>query len=150
MASHAKLRAALLRHLFVRSKGNIGQPVPVTDLLADLGLSSAAEGMIVAKQLKAKKLVDIIAHGRDEGQSLLGITIEGIEESERLEMPAIQRWPGEHTVAWPVIVTIFGTLFSIIVGQIITLATRPGPAPAPINQIFIDGKMIKPTEEKAK
>jgi hypothetical protein len=149
MASQAKLRAAILRELFVRSKGSIGKPIPISELLPALGASSE-EAMIVARQLKSKKLIDILAQALQEPRSVLSITMEGIEESERLEMPAHIRWPGEHTTAWPLIVGLFSSLFSIFFSQMLTLVFQR-PSPPPIIQPIIqlpDGTKIKLPEVK--
>ncbi len=134
------LRKALLRELFLRSRGSLKVCLSVSELPDTMNLANAmaargnrfdaADSLAkrAAEQLEAKGWVAI-----DPNEPTIGlrITMPGIEEAEKAMEPVHQRWPREHPI-------FFGVLMSIVTGMAIFFLQslfKSKPEPPVVNVI---------------
>jgi hypothetical protein len=92
MRDHPRLRQAMLAEVARRTGCNIRVAAQMTDLVSALKLPMH-DAVTIARQLSAKGW--IAYEGNDDGGYTV-ITIQGVEEAERMERPFLQRWPHEH------------------------------------------------------
>jgi hypothetical protein len=120
MRSQAALRKLMLRELYRRSQGNVGILVDLNELVAALEIQ-VQEAETVAKQIAAKRWADFTQHARG---GLLAITMSGIEEAEKMEIPVLRRWPSEHPVLFGFLMSVFASALTLSIGKILDILLK--------------------------
>ena len=108
----------MLREIFIHSCGDLEKEISLVDLRKSLNLPSLKDAEIIARQLSAKNLVELLDVD-PSGDGMVYMTMRGIEESERLEKPGYERFPNDHPIVWPIIVSMFVSIFVMLVGMLV-------------------------------
>jgi hypothetical protein len=115
MPNYSAQRKEMLRQVFIETGSDPKNNLAVSELGKRLNKPSRNDVMVIARQLAERNLIRLNETFGDGG--FVNITMNGIEESERLEKSALRRWPSEHPV-------FFGSLMSVITGLVMLFAGR--------------------------
>ncbi len=113
------LRKQMLRLLYRESNGSIERAVNVATIAKTLNIE-LEKAAVVAGQIgeSGKRWARFSGHS---GGGILRITVQGIEEAEKMERPLLIQWASEHPF---LLSSLFGAAMSVLTGIIMIVASR--------------------------
>ncbi|SRR6266404_6802345 len=124
---HPSLRKRVLMEVYRATGGNLERVVNCHDLANAMGLP-IADFMLVAEQLRAKMWLGYKHKPCTANWAgwQIGITMNGIEEAEKMERRWFQRFYEDHVVLWSIVLLIVGFVLSTVSGVVVN-ASKPAP-----------------------
>ena len=133
-----KRRQAVLLEACRQCQADLDATVRCSDIAAATGLAPHAV-IVTARQLAAKGWIGLTLHtdASANADPTIEMKMAGIEEAERMERTALQKFYEDHVVLWSLILLILGFTLSTLSGVVVN-ATKP--APTIINVIMPEPK----------
>ena len=118
MSDHARLRKALLKQLYVHTEGDLAREVRLSELRDALKIPQDYAGVIVG-QLVGKGWMKVIHKPltADSGPWTVAITMQGVEEIEKMERGWLRSLYEDHfavySAIWTIAVIAIGVLLNV-------------------------------------